>query len=173
MGELFKALTVNPLKFKDKAVKSVEARVININEYLNNMDVIEFKNYMENYVMKYFNETKLYEFSQNELEEIDKIVKKRFSTWQWNLGNSPKYSYSKEGRCGENTIQVNLNVENGYIKEMKLYGDFFFKKDIEKLEYKFKEIKHEETHVKQVIDTININQYIDGVKNEEILELMF
>ncbi|WP_251859776.1 lipoate--protein ligase [Clostridium sp. Marseille-Q2269] len=173
MGELFKALTVNPLKFKDKAVKSVEARVININEYLNNMDVIEFKNYMVNYVMKYFNETKLYEFSQNELAQIDEIVKKRFSTWQWNLGNSPKYSYSKEGRCGENTIQINLNVENGYIKEMKFYGDFFFKKDIKKLEYKFKEIKHEETHVKQVIDTININQYIDGVKNEEILELMF
>ncbi|KOY64703.1 lipoate--protein ligase [Clostridium sporogenes] len=173
MGELLKALKVNPLKFKDKAVKSVEARVTNINKYLNNMDVIEFKNYVVDYVMKCFGKKELYEFSEKELKKIDKIVENKFSTWKWNFGDSPKYNYSKEGRCGKNTIQVNLNVENGYIKEMKFYGDFFFKKDIKGLEYKFKEIKHEEKHVKQVLNNININEYINGVKNEEILELMF
>ncbi|HID0780726.1 MULTISPECIES: lipoate protein ligase C-terminal domain-containing protein [Clostridium] len=161
------------MKFKDKAVKSVEARVTNINKYLNNMDVIEFKNYVVDYVMKCFGKKELYKFSEKELKQIDKIVKNRFSTWKWNFGDSPKYNYSKEWRCGKNIIQVNLNVENGYIKEMKFYGDFFFKKDIKGLEHKLKEIKHEEKHVKQVLNNININEYINGVKNEEILELMF
>ncbi|MBZ9622721.1 lipoate--protein ligase [Clostridium sp. FP2] len=174
MTELSKALKVNPLKFKEKSVKSVESRVTNISEHLNNnMNVMDFKKYIVDYVMKSFAEKELYEFSGKDLKEIDEIAKNRFSTWQWNFGNSPKYSYSKEARCGGSTIQVNFNVEKGYIKKMKFYGDFFFKKDIKSLEDKFKEIKHSEENIKEILDNIDINEYINGVKNEEILRLMF
>lgn len=174
MTELSKALKVNPLKFKDKSVKSVESRVTNISEHLNNnMTVLEFKKYIIDYVMKCFGKTELYEFCEKELEQIAEIAKTKFSTWEWNFGNSPKYSYSKEARCGGSTIQVNFNVENGYINNLKFQGDFFFKQDIKVLEDKFKEVKHSEENIKEVLDNLDIKEYINGVKNEDILSLMF
>lgn len=174
MTDLSSALKVNPLKIKAKGIKSVSSRVTNISEHLHSpMSIIEFKNYIINFIMNLYNEEKLYNFTENDLNEINKICENKFSTWNWNFGNSPKYSYKKEKRFDYGTIEVNVQVTSGYIEKIKFYGDFFFTKDIKNLEKSFVGIKHEENSLKCLLNNINIEDYIKGISKNDMLSLMF
>ncbi|MFX0549850.1 lipoate--protein ligase [Hathewaya histolytica] len=174
MTDLSKALKVNPLKLKDKGVKSVVSRVTNISEHLKeDMTVLEFKNYVVDFVMNIYGEKELYKFTKEDLKKIDRIIEERFNSWDWNFGNSPKYTYSKQKRFKGGTIQLNFDVSHGRIKELKFYGDFFFTKDIKELEDKFIGLKHEEEEIKNFLEKSYIEDYIKAVEFQDILELMF
>lgn len=174
MTDLSSALNVNPLKIKAKGIKSVSSHVTNISEHLHRpMSVEEFKNYIIDFVMNLYNEEKLYNFTENDLKEINKICENKFSTWKWNFGNSPRYSYKKEKRFDYGTIEVNFQVTNGCIKKIKFYGDFFFTKNIEGFEQYFIGIEHDKNSIKHVLLNINIEDYIKGISINDILSLMF
>ncbi|WP_142413673.1 lipoate--protein ligase [Hathewaya massiliensis] len=174
MTDLSKALKVNPLKLKDKGVKSVSSRVTNISEHLREpMTVLEFKNYVIDFVMKIYGEKNLYEFNNEDLKVIAKIVEERFSNWDWNFGHSPKYTYSKQKRFKGGTLEISFDVRQGYITKLKFYGDFFFTKDIKELEEKFIQLPHEENAIKEFLNNNNIEEYIKAVEPSDILELMF
>ncbi|MEW8955005.1 lipoate--protein ligase [Clostridium sp.] len=174
MTDLSSALKVNPLKIKDKGVKSIISRVTNISDHLSTpMSVLEFKDYVINFVMNIYGQTTLYEFNKNELDKIDDIVKNRFSTWNWNFGISPRYTYSKEKRFPGGTIELNFNVKNGLIESLKFYGDFFFTRDLKDLEDKFIGIRHEEASILKLLEELPIDEYIKGITSEDILFLMF
>lgn len=174
MSDLSKALKVNPLKLKDKGVKSVASRVTNISEHLKtHMTVLEFKDYIIDFVMKIYGEIDLYEFNEEDLKEINKIMNERFSNWDWNFGQSPKYTHNKQKRFKGGTLEISFDVKQGCIEDLKFYGDFFFTKDIKELEKKFIHLKHEENSIKEFLHNTNIEEYIKGVSISDILELMF
>ena len=174
ISNLSEALKVNPLKIKSKGVNSISSRVTNINSYLNNdMDVLQFKNYITNFVMNYFNEKNLYNFTDYDLKKINIIMEERFSKFSWNFGRNPKYEFRKEIRFKGGTIEVNFNVINGYIKDLKFYGDFFFKDNISRLEKNFLNIKHDFNTINCLLDKINIQAYINDMEKEDLLELLF
>ena len=174
ISNLSEALKVNPLKIKSKGVNSVSARVTNIRNYLNNdMDVLQFKNYITSFVMDYFNEKKLYNFTDYDFKNINTIMEDRFSKFSWNFGRNPEYEFRKEIRFKGGTIEVNFNVVNGYINDLKFYGDFFFKDNISKLEKNFLNIKHDFNNINCLLDKIDIQAYINDMEKEDLLELLF
>ncbi|NEU05938.1 MULTISPECIES: lipoate--protein ligase [Clostridium] len=171
---LSSALNVNPLKFKHKSVSSVKSRVTNISDYLKeNMTVLNFKNYVLNFVMNEFNEKKLYFFDDTALKEINNIMNTRFATHEWNFGKNSKYKYSKEKRFSGGTIEVNFNIEKGIIKDLKFYGDFFFTRNIEYLESKLIDKPYNSTILSAVLNSFNIEDYIKGISNKDLINLMF
>lgn len=174
ISNLSEALKVNPLKIKSKGVNSVSARVTNIRNYLNNdMDVLQFKNYITSFVMDYFNEKNLYNFTDYDFKNINTIMEDRFSKFSWNFGRNPEYEFRKEIRFKGGTIEVNFNVVNGYINDLKFYGDFFFKDNISKLEKNFLNIKHDFNNINCLLDKIDIQAYINDMEKEDLLELLF
>ena len=174
ISNLSEALKVNPLKIKSKGVNSVSARVTNIRNYLNNdMDVLQFKNYITSFVMDYFNEKKLYNFTDYDFKNINTIMEDRFSKFSWNFGRNPEYEFRKEIRFKGGTIEVNFNVVNGYINDLKFYGDFFFKDNISKLEKNFLNIKHDFNNINCLLDKIDVQAYINDMEKEDLLELLF
>lgn len=174
ISNLSEALKVNPLKIKSKGVNSVSARVTNIRNYLNtDMDVLQFKNYITSFVMDYFNEKNLYNFTDYDLKNINTIMEDRFSKFSWNFGRNPEYEFRKEIRFKGGTIEVNFNVVNGYINDLKFYGDFFFKDNISKLEKNFLNIKHDFNNINCLLDKIDVQAYINDMEKEDLLELLF
>ncbi|MGG7163220.1 lipoate--protein ligase [Clostridium ihumii] len=174
ISNLSEALKVNPLKIKSKGVNSVSARVTNIHNYLNtDMDVLQFKNYITSFVMDYFNEKNLYNFTDYDLKNINIIMEDRFSKFSWNFGRNPEYEFRKEIRFKGGTIEVNFNVVNGYINDLKFYGDFFFKDNISKLEKNFLNIKHDFNNINCLLDKIDVQAYINDMEKEDLLELLF
>lgn len=160
INDLSSALKVKPSKFKGKGVKSVKSRVTNISNHLEkNMTVLEFKEYLMNFINNKNENNHFYELSDHDITEINKLVDEKYSSWQWNFGHSPKYSLNNEVKYPGGNIEFSLNVEKGLINEIKFFGDFFGKKDVSYIEDLLKKVKHDESSIKDALDTVNINDY--------------
>ena len=174
MSDLVKALRVKDIKFQDKAVKSVASRVTNISQHLKTpMSVIEFKDFLNNYIISEQSDDKFYEFTDEEWIEIRKISDEKYATWDWNYGHSPKFSYSNEKKFPGGIVQANINVNKGLIKEIRFYGDFFSKCEVRELEELLTGVRYLQEDVNEVLDSIDIEKYMSNIKKENLLDIMF
>ena len=122
MADLSQALNVDPLKFQDKAVKSVRSRVTNIGLHLKEpMDVMNFANLIEEHIIAMYPDSVPYELSESDHLKINELVRTRYGTWEWNFGYSPNYDFKKILRTKQSgTIEFDLEVKNGIILHCKI-----------------------------------------------------
>lgn len=172
MSKLAQALKSKPIKFIDKSVKSVGSRVTNILDHMETkMNLADFREYLKNYVIKTYNIKTIYEFTENDLRQIEKISRELFETWEWNYGQSPVYTLKNELKYpGVGVVEYNVNVEGGFIKELSLTGDFFGEGEIRELEEKILNSKHDENDLNKVLSKVNIDDYIKGLSKESFIE---
>ena len=174
MDDLTAALKVNPLKFKDKAVKSVRKRVTNISEHLPTpMSVTDFIEVVMRNVSGHSENAVPYELSEYDVQEISKLRDEKYSTWDWNFGTSPKFGYTKQIRTGGGNVELNLDVDKGLITAIKFFGDFFAQKDPVDFEGLFLNQKYETENIQRILQSVEINDYFRNVTVEEMMELFF
>lgn len=174
MTDMSNALKVNPLKFEDKAVKSVRKRVTNISEHLKSpMTVLQFSDLIMKHIMETRANCQLYEFTEDDLAAIKKLRDEKYSTWEWNFGHSPKYSFSKMIRTAGGNIELHLQTEKGIVSAVKIYGDFFAKRDVSDFEKLLIGVRHEKDAVADLLTKVNPDDYFIGVTSEDMISLMF
>ena len=160
INDLSNALKVKPSKFQGKSVKSVKSRVTNISSHLDKeMTVLEFKDYLMDFINKRDDNSHFYELNDKDVESINKLVEEKYSTWEWNFGYSPKYSLNNELKYPGGNVEFSLDVHDGLIKDIKFFGDFFGKEDISFIENKLRNVKHNEYSIKSALEDVDINNY--------------
>ncbi len=172
---LSRALNVKRDKIESKGVKSVASRVTNIKPYVkDDIDVLEFKQVLLNNIFDYFNQpVEIYELTDNDRKNIQKMVDERYGTWEWNYGRSPKFNYKGYSRFGGGCVETRLQVEGGLIESCKIYGDFFGKGDIGELEEKLQGLKYDIDEVNTALMEVSIDEYLGRITKEEFLQCMF
>jgi lipoate-protein ligase A len=175
MTDLSQALKVNPLKFQDKAVKSVRKRVTNISEYLSDkkFTVLDLADCIMRHVQSTREHAITYQLTEADKQAINRLVKEKYSTWEWNFGQSPRYTFHKAAKTGAGMVEVYLYIEKAEIQEVRIYGDFFSIKDIHELEKLLTGLPHNMDSLSAVINTIELEDYIRNITAEEFLPLFF
>ncbi len=174
MTDLSKALKVKPIKFEGKGVKSVVSRVTNISEHLKSpLNVMEFMDLIMNHIMNTGNGQDIYDFTADDIKRINSMKDEKYSTWDWNYGNSPKYSFSSTRKFPGGNVEFNLNVDRGIIKEIRLFGDYFGKCDVSEIEKALTGVKHSEEDIRIVLSKYNINNYFSNINIDDLIEGMF
>ena len=174
ISNLSKALQVKPLKFQDKSIKSVISRVTNISSHLKEpLSIIEFRELIMNYIITGNSSSSLYEFTDNDLYNINKLKEEKYSTWKWNFGHSPKYNFINEKKFPFGTIECNIEVQLGQIKDISIYGDFFSKLDISDIEARLIGVNHAEPDIKMAMSEFNISDYFSNANLQDVLSCMF
>ncbi|HRY84606.1 MAG TPA: lipoate--protein ligase, partial [Candidatus Cloacimonadota bacterium] len=121
IGALSAALKVNPLKFNDKAVKSVRSRVTNVSEHLQQeLSLQDFTSLVRAKVQSIYPEVRDYSFSDSETAQIQKLADEKYSGWEWNFGASPKYNLSRALRTPAGTLEAYLDVQEGKIESIRV-----------------------------------------------------
>lgn len=172
MSNLVKSLKVRDLKIKSKGIKSVKSRVANISDFLNNQLPIEdFKEYL----LKSFYQSRdieKYELDDKAMNYIDKKVKEKYSTWEWNFGKSPDFEIQKIHKFPFGILDTRLDVRDGVISHCKIYGDYFSKKDIVHLENSLIGLKYDKRELSINKDIIKINDYFDNLKFNDYINYL-
>ena len=173
MKVLGEALQINPLKFKDKAVKSARARVTNLIDYLPKETTVEsFKQLLIEQIIKdNAANTSLHYLTPDEIEGIEKLAHEKYSTWNWNFGVSPAYNFNKAIKVTAGFIELHLDVTKGVIQKVKIFGDFFASKPIEELEEKFIGEKHEAENILRILSSVKLTGYFGKVTADELVDL--
>ncbi|SDC00899.1 lipoate--protein ligase [Williamwhitmania taraxaci] len=174
MADLSEALKINPLKYRDKAVKSVRSRVTNISDHLHQpLKVLEFRDLIMDHIRDMYPDAVGYDYSHDDLQSINNLVDNKYSTWEWNFGYSPMYDFQRGIKTEGGHIEFHLNVEKGMICDIKIYGDFFNKTDITELELLLKGCPHEQEAVKERLSSIVLSDYCSNVLVDEFVKGMF
>lgn len=174
MTDLSAALNVNPLKFADKAVKSVRARVTNVSEHLAKaLSLGDFIDLVHSHVRSLYPEAEDYSFDDTEKQVIQSLVDSKYDTWEWNYGTSPKYNFYKAIRISAGTIEFYLNVVKGKIDKLQIYGDFFGRKEIEDLETAMVGVLHQQEAVHRALTQLDLSSYFGEVNTAEVAAAFF
>ena len=174
LPDLSQALKLNPLKYRDKAVKSISSRVTNISEHLSSkISLEEFEERIINHVRNLYEDSEIYELSASDNDAINKLVKEKYGTWEWNFGHSPQYNFQKGIKTTGGHIEINLEVKKGEIKNAKIFGDFFNIREVSELENLLIGAPHERNQIEKLLSTVGIENYLTNVSVEEFIEGLF
>ncbi len=172
LSSLTQALKNDPLKFKDKAVKSVRSKVTNIQDHLDkDIPVQSFVEQLAAYIVNNYS-CESYTITEDDYKVINELVETKFDTWEWNFGYSPKYTFKKRIKSDSGKrYEINMQVIKGSIKEISIKSNASDKTKINALE----EVMLESLHQKEEIQQKTKEIFIDWkeLRQEELLEALF
>lgn len=117
LSELHTMLKPTEGRIESKAVKSVRSKVVNMKEYIKDpaMTVSELEEYLlEN--LSFEEQSQELILSEYERKTVMRTSKEKYSTWEWNFGKSPSFTFQKRSK----NINVKLSVKQGKIMECDL-----------------------------------------------------
>ena len=167
---LVHALNVSNKKIESKAIASVHERVTNIKPHLKTaITVGQFKEYIKDYFTQVYH-IKEYSFSHAEIQKIMDIAASRYKTWEWNYGSSPASLIKKEDRSNAGQVEIYLDIQDGVLRDIKIFGDFFA---FDHFEEALAEIKGKKYSPIELRDSIyKLAHTIRGMDKEWLLHLI-
>ena len=167
LDDLVRILTPNKTKLESKGIKSVKERVINLKEYIKEINSKEeLIEYINHHIDNDYDEVIL---NNSELEEINKY-KQEFEDKDFIYQENPPFTYKNNLRSTFGGIECYINVIKGIIKKIVFTGDFFINKDLDELYKLF--IGKKFSDIKEIIKDIDISEYIENMNNEELIKLL-
>lgn len=169
MTVLGQALKVSKDKIESKGVKSVRARVTNINNELpEKMTVLDFKEAILNQMKKEYPDMDEYVLSEDELARIQEIRDSQFATWDWTFGATPEYTVERSVRYPAGKITSYIKTEKSVIESIKIYGDFFGIGDVSDIEQLLIGTRYEYLDVLEQLKTVDTTHYFSRMTTEEV-----
>lgn len=176
MEHIASALKVKPLKVQSKSTKSVRARVANISEFLTEpMTIEQFRARILQHLMQQSGTDTVqeYKLTDGDWEAIHQLAAERYRSWDWNYGRSPTFNLRSASKFPIGIIEALLDVEQGRIAGIKLYGDFFGIKDVSELEQLLQGIRYEEEAVTAALEDTDLTGYFGKLEKDEFIQLLF
>ncbi len=174
MVDLGSALKVHPAKYQDKAIQSVRKRVANISDHLEHkLTVEQFIDTVLDEISLEFPQSQSFEFGQKDIEQIAALVKDKYHTWEWTFGKSPNYNFEQSAKTPGGVVEFKMQVSQGIIENLKIYGDFFSALNVEDVENLLKGVPHDEKAIREKLETIKVNDYFNNITPEDLVPIMF
>jgi lipoate-protein ligase A len=170
---MLKALNPRQQNITSKAVQSVRNFVTNIRELLpREMDIQELKQAI---LAGIFGEGEIqrYKLSPNDWSQIRQISAERYSLWDWNYGQSPKFNVERSGRFPAGKIDVRIDVFNGYINGLQIFGDFAGKQDVADLEIHLVGTQYDGGALATALEGMDIRPYFGELDKADFLSLLW
>ena len=175
LENVVRALNVNPEKIESKGIKSIRSRVANIRDYITgSMSIGEFK---EKIIESVFNFSKdlsgnVFNLSDYQWNEVLNLSESKYRTWEWNFGRSPEFNVRKVKRFDFGQVDIRLNVKNGLIDGIKIYGDFLGHGELSEIENNLTGIKYEKVFISEALNNVDIQSYFGDTEKAEIINFI-
>lgn len=114
---LSNALKGNPERFADKSIASKRSDVINLKNVDKGLSIGYILQRLIDYIKKE-NPITVYSIKESSLSSIQELVEKKYSTYNWIYGYSPKYSYQNKLIFNDKTVEYRLLIEKGIIESI-------------------------------------------------------
>ena len=173
LSSLSEALKANPEKYSDKAVRSVRSKVSNISGNLDEqIRIDQLRDKLNEFIRKDKDGTD-YNLSDHETKRISTLRDEKYSTWEWNFGYSPKYTFTKTIRRGEKVAGITLDVVKGVIENISLEGDLFNDLCRHAISGEITGSQHRYDRLLHILLQIKDKDCFSGISPEEFIREMF
>lgn len=169
------SLNVNPEKFKSKSTKSVRSRVANIRDLIDsNLTIEQFRDELLRHIFRMEpQEVPQYELTEKDWAKIKEISAERYSNWDWNYGLSPESNVKHTRKFPVGIIDLRMNIKDGRIEDIKIFGDFFGVGDVADIENMLRGKRYEESEVRTALEDLDVKHYFGNLELEDFIGLVF
>ena len=123
MAKLSRYLNPSKAKLQSKGVDSVRSRVVNLKELNPELTIDTLKAaLLHAFTEVYGCEPQILKEENLDMAEILRIAERNRS-WDWNFGAKMPFSCEFEERFPWGGVQIQLDVDNGVIRQAKVYSD--------------------------------------------------
>ncbi len=170
---LVNSLNANLYKITSKGIKSTRSRVTNIKEYIDrDISIYQFKELLHLYLSDN-NRSEEIILSDIDINEIEKMKNTKFSTWEWNIGESPEFNIENERSFDCGNIKFSANVLDGVISSIKFYRDNSGIASVDELEKILAKSRFEINEIRNKLEVVDLKKYFGDISLDEILSVMF
>jgi lipoate---protein ligase len=174
LDDVVRALNVKAGKIESKGIKSIRSRVANITEFLDRpMTVEELRLTLLEEIFGSATDLPRRELTDEEWEGVHRLSESKYRTWEWNYGLSPKFNVQRVKRFGIGEIDARLDVEEGVIRGVRFFGDFFARREMAELEAALAGVRYERDDIHAALARADIASYFAEVTAEELAELLY
>ena len=170
---LTNVLNPSTTKLQSKGIASVRSRVANLCEYLPEIpDIQTFSQRLEEILSNNYTDTE-YQLTETDLANIQRLTDKKFATWEWNYGRSPKATLVHSARLACGTVEIHLTLAENRIASCRFGGDFLGNLPASDVEKALTGIPYEINEIRKCLSKLEISRYFDRVSADNLLEMMF
>jgi lipoate-protein ligase A len=169
LEEMLKALNPRQGQIESKAVQSIRNFVINIRELLDqDMDIYGLK---QSILQGIFGQGPLptYPLSSADWDDIQAISDQRYRQWDWNYGRSPDFNIQKSDRLPAGKFDVRIEVIDGHIGTLRIYGDFAGLRDVAELEQHLTGIRYDREALATSLADVDLQTYFGDLNKADFL----
>ncbi|HEX7976309.1 MAG TPA: lipoate--protein ligase [Anaerolineales bacterium] len=173
LSRVSEALNVKQSKIASKGIKSVRSRVANISEFL--VEPMDIKAFRTRLLYSLFESGRMQEYrlTGSDWQAILTLADERYRRWDWNYGRSPDFNVQKTQRFPGGEIEARIDVQAGFIQQVKFYGDFFGQGDLSELEAKLAGARYTSGDLAAALKDMDVSLYFSGLSNQELLDLLY
>lgn len=170
---MLNALNVSEMKISSKAVESVRSRVINLRDYLpKDTDILSFKQLLLDTFFE-GEDFEEYTLTNEDINEVEKRVKEKFSTHEFNYGTPKKFDVCKKRKFPSGIVEASFSVKNNVFSAFELRGDFFCNKNTDELTSLISGTGFNESDFAKRLYEIDFDSYIANFTSGELQSLIF
>jgi lipoate-protein ligase A len=113
-----------------------------------------------------------YEFTADDLAEIERIRASKYANDAWTYGRAPRYSYRNAKRFAGGGVEVFADVKNGVIERMKITGDFLALRPVAELEEKLAGTPFRAEALAAAVTEDDVSRALGSVTKGELLSVL-
>ena len=166
LSRLSGALRVDEEKYRSKGIKSVRSRVVNLSEYLPQMDVLGLKQVLEDSFPG-----EMTAFSAEQTAGINRLKREKYAAWEWNYGASPAFGTQAKKRFPYGSVELSFSADRGVLTAVRFEGDYFGTAPVGELENTLTGCRLIRDELTARLAQAGVGQYIAGAEPEEIAAL--
>ncbi|MFI5236295.1 MAG: lipoate protein ligase C-terminal domain-containing protein, partial [Gemmatimonadales bacterium] len=175
LDDVTAALRPKPGKVESKGVKSVRSRVANISEFLAApMSVDELRDRILERLFGTRDRAKIPTvlLGAADWEAVEELRAKKYGTWDWNYGENPASNVQRAQRFPAGEIDARLDIQNGHIAGVRIFGDYMGRVDVGELEARLRGLPYTRESVAAALDVRDVGDYFGAISREEVLGLL-
>ena len=100
------------------------------------------------------------------------LMREKYSTWDWNYGESPEFTERKRARFPWGGVEAYLKVDKGIITGCELRGDYFGSGDYAPLLERVAGIPYTRAALEKALEGLSTHAMFAGSTAEDILTLL-
>jgi lipoate-protein ligase A len=103
---------------------------------------------------------------------IEELHDRKYGTWEWNYGENPASNVERSKRFPAGELDVRLDVQQGRIASVRIFGDFMGRVEVARLEEKLHGLPYEREAIAGVLSGVDVSEYFGEVAVDDVLELL-
>ena len=175
LDDVTAALRPKPGKVESKGVKSIRSRVANISEFLSapiTVDELRLR-----ILERIFDTRDPARIPSLALDETDRVAildlwTRRYGTTAWNYGENPASNVQRANRFAGGEIDARLDVKDGRIASIRIFGDFMGRRAVEDLESRLVGVLYERDAVRHEIADLDLAEFFSGITADEVMSVL-